>query len=157
MYLCSWVQRQISRRISKAQTKESGDKKNMARFWFVRSGLQLQRSLLRHHEQLSLSSLCSLISPPKYALFSPSQITPSIPLSTLTIPTAACVFSSSSFASRSYSSDSGNTLDPSYFVDHLQSTHFSVMFYVKWQMLYMNFINVVTYCIKTYWCCVKSH
>ncbi|KMT06149.1 hypothetical protein BVRB_7g163180 [Beta vulgaris subsp. vulgaris] len=78
----------------------------MARFWFVRSGLQLQRSLLRHHEELTLSSLCSLISPPKYALFSPSQITPSIPLSTLTIPTAACVFSSSSFASRSYSSDS---------------------------------------------------
>uniref|UniRef100_A0A803N4W4 Uncharacterized protein n=1 Tax=Chenopodium quinoa TaxID=63459 RepID=A0A803N4W4_CHEQI len=62
------------------------------------------RPLLRRQQ---LQSLSSLITPQNSSLSSISQFTPPIPLSNLTIPAAACVFSSFSLGSRTYSSDSG--------------------------------------------------
>ncbi|XP_021730777.1 thioredoxin O2, mitochondrial-like isoform X2 [Chenopodium quinoa] len=61
------------------------------------------RPLLRRQQ---LQSLSSLITPQNSSLSSISQFTPPIPLSNLTIPAAACVFSSFSLGSRTYSSDS---------------------------------------------------
>ncbi|KNA04264.1 hypothetical protein SOVF_201300, partial [Spinacia oleracea] len=76
-----------------------------ARFSALRSSV-LQPLLRRHQLRPIIPRSSSSPVSTQSALPSPTQFTSPMPLSTLTIPTAACVFSSFSFGSRSYSSDS---------------------------------------------------